>query len=375
MPPKWPAKTVFRDVVLEVEDRTCPKCGSPRSAKSARVRRIWTCEGAVRLKCQLCRCSNRACSEHRTLVGPEAELQMAMPHWVLGWDVLCWLGHRRFARHWSVPQIRHELADRFGIRLSKDAINEYVGRYQQMVAACQHDPDEFRKAYQGVSALVLSIDGLQPEKGHETLYVVREVGQKRVWFAVSLLASNDAELKKVFERVKQMVEELGLPVRCWLSDKQKAFVNGIKAVFAGVPHRYCDNHFLRELAKPMLEADSHAKVQMRKKVRELRKIEQAVMASQTADAQQAVIASPPVGGLAGDSQATEAASASVVTADVAAVSNVVLDYCVAVRGILNDNRGGPLHPPGERMAEALIEVRDAIRENPEVKKGDPQRPT
>src|SRR5438132_8028402 len=33
-----------------------------------------------------------------------------------------------------------------------------------------------------------------------------------------------------------------------------------------------------------------------------------------------------------------------------AVGSVVLDYCAAVRGILNDDQGGPLHPPGLRMA-------------------------
>jgi hypothetical protein len=32
-----------------------------------------------------------------------------MPRWLMGWDVFCWLGHRRFARHWSVPQLRLEL--------------------------------------------------------------------------------------------------------------------------------------------------------------------------------------------------------------------------------------------------------------------------
>ena len=55
-------------------------------------------------------------------------------------------------------------------------------------------------------------------------------------------------------------------VSLWISDKQDAFVTGIAAEFPGVPHRYCDNHFLRDLAKPVLEADSHAKVQMRHKV-------------------------------------------------------------------------------------------------------------
>ena len=69
-----------------------------------------------------------------------------------------------------------------------------------------------------------------------------------------------------------------------MSDKQDAFVKAIAAEFPEVPHRYCDNHFLRDLAKPVLEADSHAKVQMRKKVRGLRKIEQAVLKRQRVEA-------------------------------------------------------------------------------------------
>src|ERR1700737_1747072 len=51
----------------------------------------------------------------------------------------------------------------------------------------------------------------------------------------------------------------------------------MRANFPDVPHRSCDNHFLRDLAKPVLEADSHAKVQMRKKVRGLRGIEKQVL--------------------------------------------------------------------------------------------------
>jgi len=48
---------------------------------------------------------------------------------------------------------------------------------------------------------------------------------------------------------------------------------------------------------------------------------------------------------------------------------VVLDYCAAVRGILNDDQGGPLHPPGLRMAEALEDVRASLQRNLEAKKG------
>jgi hypothetical protein len=389
---RWAANTEFRDVTLEVTERTCPKCQHPRVIESRRRRRFFTCEGAVHLTCQLCRCSNLNCPEYKTLVSPEAEMRLALPYCVLGWDVLCWLGHRRFARHWSVPQIRQELKDRFAIPLSEDAIEQYVLRYQGMVAAEQQDPEEFKRAYQGVKGVALSIDGLQPEKGHETLYVVREIGQNRVWFAVALLSSTDAEIKRVLVRAREMVEQLGLPVECWVSDKQKAFVTGIAEVFKGVPHRYCENHCLRDLAKPMLADDSNAKVQMRKKVRGLRKIEHKVeaekaaaiataTAAKVAAVEAAEVASTTVPeAVAGARAAAEAAAvaAAAVAAETAAVAGattssaeVVMDYCVAVRGILNDNKGGPLHPPGERMAEALIQVREAIRENPEAKKGGP----
>ena len=48
---------------------------------------------------------------------------------------------------------------------------------------------------------------------------------------------------------------------------------------------------------------------------------------------------------------------------------VELDYCAAVRGILNDDQGGPLHPPGLRMAEALADVHGSLQRNLEAKKG------
>jgi len=149
-----------------------------------------------------------------------------MPWWVLGWDVVCWLGHRRFARHWAVGQIRTELADTYQIRLSDDAIERYIHRYQQMLAARQHDPSQLAAAYADVDAVILSIDGLQPEKGHETLYVVRELERKRVWFAEALLSSATAEVQQLLAQARSWAAELGKPVRLWISDKQGAFVRG-----------------------------------------------------------------------------------------------------------------------------------------------------
>jgi len=78
--------------------------------------------------------------------------------------VLAWIGQRRFARHWSVPQLRAELLDRHQIMVSDDSIERYVRVYQTMLAARQQDPELFAKDYRGQNDLILSIDGLQPEK-------------------------------------------------------------------------------------------------------------------------------------------------------------------------------------------------------------------
>src|SRR5512135_2429606 len=131
-----------------------------------------------------------------------------------------------------------------------------------MLAARPQDPEALRRQYRSVGASILAIDGLQPEKGHETLYVVRELTRKRIWFAEPLISATADEVRRLIAQAKQWAAALGTPVALWWSDKQDAFVTGIAAEFPEVPHRYCDNHFLRDLAKPVLDADSHAKVQM-----------------------------------------------------------------------------------------------------------------
>jgi hypothetical protein len=192
---------------------------------------------------------------------------------------------------------------------------------------------------------------------------------KRVWFAEALLSATADEVRRLIAQAKRWAQDLGKPVALWISDKQDAFVTGIAAEFPAVPHRYCDNHFLRDLARPVLEADSHAKVQMRKKVRGLRGIEQSVLTHRRASTP--VEPPPPPGP---ESVVTE----TLVNADPSPTGDdpageVVLDYCAAVRGILNNDQGGPLDPPGLRMADALDEVRQSVQRNLDVKKGGSRR--
>jgi hypothetical protein len=125
-----------------------------------------------------------------------------------------------------------------------------------------------------------------------------------------------------------------------------------------VAHRYCANHFLRDLAQPVLEADSHAKVQIRRKVRGLRGIERSVLKRRQASAPE------------GSPSVEETAA---VTAPDDPAGDVVLEYCAAVRGILNNDQGGPLHPPGLEMGAALTEVRQSLGRNLAAQRGGSRR--
>src|SRR3954468_21621610 len=219
---RWPEGTVFTRVVLDVEQDCCGHCGSHWHICDHRIRHIYTLEGPVQLCCRLVHCSAPGCPLRCRTLSPRAELAIALPGWLIGWDVFCFIGHRRFARHWSVPQLRDELLDSYGIRLSPDALSVYIRRYQAMVAARQQDFAQWQRAYRDIDALVLTIDGLQPEKGHETLYAVRELNARRVWFAEALLSSNQDEVNRLLRRAHELAQQFGKPIRLWLSDKQDA---------------------------------------------------------------------------------------------------------------------------------------------------------
>lgn len=104
-----------------------------------------------------------------------------------------------------------------------------------MLAARQQDPQRLVAAYADVDAVILAIDGLPPEQGHETLYVVRELVKKRVWFAAAWLSRATAEVQRLRAQARSWAEGLAKRVRRWMSDTQEAFVRGIAAELPGVP--------------------------------------------------------------------------------------------------------------------------------------------
>jgi len=212
----WPSETVFERVDLFLDGQGCNFCETDLEMWGHRQRRVFTLHGPRLLVVRLGHCPDPECAGHHESVSAWGEMAIAPARLTVAWDVFAWIGHRRFARHWCVPQICGELCDSHQIDLSEDALEDYVRRYETMVAARQGDMEELRKVYAAKKSLILSIDGLQPEKGHETLYVVRELTQKRVWFAEPLLSSTNDEVQRLtacIDRGLDLVEDVQTKVR------------------------------------------------------------------------------------------------------------------------------------------------------------------
>jgi hypothetical protein len=200
-----------------------------------RYRRSPTRDGPVQLICKLNHCPDPACPGHAKTKDPELEITLALPQMAIGWDVFCWIGPRRCARHMAISLIRSGLLDDYGIELSEGAIEPYIRRDQVMLAARQQDATSLRRHHESAAEIILCIDGLQPEKGHEALYVVRELTRKRVWFAEPLLSATADEVRRLIQKAKEWAESLATPAGLWMSDKQEAFVTPSHR--GGIPRR------------------------------------------------------------------------------------------------------------------------------------------
>jgi transposase-like protein len=61
-----------------------------------------------------------------------------------------------------------------------------------------------------------------------------------------------------------------MPIAAVISDGQQSIRTAVAQALPGVPHQLCPFHYLREAAKPVVEADRHAKKELKKRVRGIR---------------------------------------------------------------------------------------------------------
>jgi hypothetical protein len=309
-----PAATV--EQVLTAQCSHCPGCGQAMRIAYRTQRTISTLQGLCHLTLRVRRCRNPQCLQYHRPYRPEEEGRWALPHGEFGLDVIALVGTLRYTVHRSIPEIHQMLRER-GVLIAERTVTHLLQRYEELVTLHLSDQCGRRERFKEQGQIILAIDGLQPDVGHEVLWVLRDCLSGEVLLARSLLSACEAELSGLLREVQQTFE---VPIRGVISDGQHSIRKAVQAVLPDVPHQLCHFHYLREAAKPVYEADRHAKKELKKALRGIRPIERAV--EQRTDAE----------------------------------AEAIRGYCLAVRSALTDDGKPPLSAPGLKLYERITAI-------------------
>jgi hypothetical protein len=300
--------------------RKCVGCGGPLWSGYWQQRSILTLAGWVRLRLQIRRCGTYGCALFGRPYRPEEEGGYALPHGEIGLDVIASVGAQRFGEHRSVPEIHGALQAR-QVRVCERSVTNLIQRYEELVSLHVLDHPRVTERLLAQGRAVLAIDGLQPDVGHEVLWVIRECLSGEVLLARPLLSATESDLAALFREVLQI---LPVPVVGVISDGQQSLRKAAASALPGVPHQLCQFHYLREAGHFIFEADRHAKKELKKQVRGVRPIERQLQGRTDAEA-----------------VATRA-------------------YCLAVRSALTDDGRAPLDAAGLRLVDRLAAIQASL---------------
>jgi hypothetical protein len=305
-----------REQVLKTLCQRCPACGGRLRYRYDNRHTVTTLTGLVRLHLQIRRCENPVCARHRRPYRPEAEGALVLPGHEFGLDVIALVGALRYREHRSVAEIHGSLRER-GVAIAERTVTHLLDRYDELVATTLVEDDRLRAALSQQGRVILGVDGLQPDVGHEVLWVLRDCLSGAVLLARSLLSATSADLAAL---LRELAAAIGVPIEGVVSDGQHSVRLAVRQALPGVPHQLCPFHDLREAAHPVFEADRHAKKELKKQARGVRPIERAVEGRADPEAE------------------------------------AVRGYCAAVRSAITDNGRPPLAASGLQLKNRLEAV-------------------
>ena len=305
---------------LQPLGRHCPFCGETMWAAYHNYRTITTLDDVVHLTLQIRRCLHQACPQFRRPYRPEAEGRFALPKHEFGLDVIASVGTLRDAQHRSMPEIHQHMRQR-GVVIAPRTVGHLLERYDALLRLSLTDPARLQRITQAQGRVVLALDGLQPDVGHAVLWVLRDCLSGEVLLARRVLSATQADLTVLLQPVRQGVQ---VPIVGVIADGQRSIRGAVAAVFPAVPPHLCHFHDLREAAKPMYDADRHAKKARKKRVRGVRPIERRLEGRSAPEAE------------------------------------VVRGYCAAVRRALTDDGRPPLDASGLKLHDRLSAIATSL---------------
>src|SRR5919201_2497518 len=305
-----------RERVLSSARRRCPACGERMRIRYDNHRTVATLGSLVRLRLKIRRCEQPGCARRHVPYRPESEGAVVLPQHEFGLDVIALVGALRYRQHRSVPEIHRALRER-GVVICERTVTNLLDRYDELLAPSLADDRRLRSMLASQERVILALDGLQPDVGHEVLWVLRDCLSGEVLLARSLLSATQADLAVLLQ---QVAESVGVPITGGISDGQHSIRRAVQRALPEVPHQLCQFHFLREAALPIYEADRHVKKELKKRLRGVRPIERAVEGREDAEAR------------------------------------AVQGYCAAIRSALTGDGRPPLAASGLQLHDRLTAV-------------------
>jgi Transposase, Mutator family len=309
-----------RERVLRPACRLCPACGSPMRIRYENHRTLVTLTGSVRLRLKIRWCETIGCARFHRPYRPEAEGALALPQHEFGLDIIALVGALRHREHRSVPEIHAALTAR-SVAIAERSVTNLLDRYDELLATRLMERHPLQRLLAKQGRVILALDGLQPDVGHEVLWVIRDCLSGIIVLARSLLSGRAQDLAVL---LREAVEAVGVPVVGVISDGQTSIRQAVAEVLPGVPHQLCQFHFLREAAHPIFEADRHAKKELKKQVRGIRRIERSVEEREDAEV------------------------------------SLIQGYCAAVRSAITDDGRAPLAASGLKLKQRLETVAGSL---------------
>jgi hypothetical protein len=251
--------------------------------KYHKQRLIIQLSGPIKVVSHFLQCQQANCKMREAVYRPEEEGMLALPGYNFGLDVVARIGELRHRDNLSIPKIEAQLRAESSLQISIKEIELLCEVYLALVTTVASQDQLLMGELKKSGGIVLAIDGIQPEKSNETLYILRDVRTGRVLVAKNLLSSATTEIEKLIEEVTR--SRLGLPILGVISDKQDSIRLAVESKLVGVPHQICHYHYLKDLAQPICELDRHLKKELKKKIRGVRDVERKAEEAASPEAQ------------------------------------------------------------------------------------------
>ena len=146
------------------------------------------------------RCPDAQCAGHQRTYRSVRADALALPWFTYGVDIVLLVGRLRLREHQTVDEIHQELLKRLeplGVKIARREILYLFEAYCTLLRASSEAKDdvEWLAQVEKNGGIIVSVDGIQPEKGNETVYLVRDALTGRVLCAENVTSWETAVMR------------------------------------------------------------------------------------------------------------------------------------------------------------------------------------